>query len=125
MSRVTTLRLSNQYLIIVDRYFSHPNDMTVVVRAIRLALRIARSEPLVSKLELKQHSTDKEDVFWPGDADPDVITDAEIKEFIRRNVETTYHPVSSHIHHLLLSHVFFLGFFVLSIYSVIRTCSRL
>lgn len=64
-----------------------------MVRAIRLALRISRTEPLVNKLELKPHSTDK-DIFWPGDADPDIITDAEIEEFIRRNVETNYHPVS-------------------------------
>jgi choline dehydrogenase len=77
-----------------NRCFSHPNDMAVMVRAIRLALRIGRSEPLVGQLELKPHSTDKEDVFWPGDADPDVITDDEIEAFIRRNAETNYHPVS-------------------------------
>lgn len=65
-----------------------------MVRAIRLALRIGRSEPLVSKLELKPHSTDKKDVFWPGDADPDMITDGEIEDHIRRNAETNYHPVS-------------------------------
>ena len=68
--------------------------MAVMVRAIRLALRIGRSEPLVGQLELKPHSTNKEDVFWPGDADPDVITDDEIEAFIRRNAETNYHPVS-------------------------------
>jgi len=68
--------------------------MAVMVRAIRLALRIGRSESLVSQLELKPHSTDKEDVFWPGDADPDIITDTEIEGFIRRNAETNYHPVS-------------------------------
>ncbi|KAF8526922.1 GMC oxidoreductase [Hysterangium stoloniferum] len=75
--------------------YSHPNDMAVMVRAIRLALRIARSEPLADKLDLKPHSTDKQDVFWPGDADPDVITDSEIAAFIRRNAETNYHPVGT------------------------------
>ena len=66
-----------------------------MVRAIRLALRIGRSEPLVSQLELKPHSTDKKNVFWPGDADPDIITDSEIEGFIRDHAETNYHPVSS------------------------------
>ena len=59
-----------------------------------MALRIGRSEPLVNKLELRPHSINKEDVFWPGDADPDIITDTEIEGFIRRNGETNYHPVS-------------------------------
>jgi choline dehydrogenase len=70
--------------------------MEVMVRAIRLALRVGRSQPLVDQLKLKPHSIDKEDVFWPGDADPDVISDAEIEAFICRNAETNYHPVSTH-----------------------------
>ncbi|KAF8580208.1 GMC oxidoreductase [Ramaria rubella] len=81
--------------IIDPKVFSHPNDMATMVRAVRLALRIGRSEPLVSQLELKPHSTNKEDVFWPGDADPDIITDAEIEAFIRRNAETNFHPVGT------------------------------
>jgi hypothetical protein len=36
-------------------------------------MRIARTEPLANQLLLKEHSTDKMDPFWPGDADPDKV----------------------------------------------------
>jgi hypothetical protein len=71
--------------------------MALMVRAIRLALRIARSEPLAGQLDLKPHSTDTADVFWPGDADPDVISDEEIAGFIRGHGQTNYHPVSRRV----------------------------
>ena len=45
--------------------------MNVLVRGIRLLMRIARTEPLASKLALKPHSTETTTPWWPGDADPD------------------------------------------------------
>ena len=52
-------------------YFATESDLNVMVRGVRLCLRIARTEPFVSKLELKDHSDDEQSIFFPGDADPD------------------------------------------------------
>ncbi|KII87819.1 hypothetical protein PLICRDRAFT_648550 [Plicaturopsis crispa FD-325 SS-3] len=76
-------------------YFSDPNDMRVLVRGLRLSLRIARQEPLRELLLLKDHSDDEADVFWPGDADPDLVTDDALERWIRANAETLYHPVGT------------------------------
>jgi len=45
-------------------------------------------------VDIKPQSTDQSDMFWPGDADPDQITDDELKAFIRDRATTVFHPVS-------------------------------
>ncbi|KDQ57648.1 aryl-alcohol oxidase [Jaapia argillacea MUCL 33604] len=72
-------------------FLAHPNDMKMMVRAVRLSLRLARSSALAPMLELKPDSEDTTDLFWPGDADPDRITDGELEDWIRINMETTNH----------------------------------
>ncbi|KZT24059.1 GMC oxidoreductase [Neolentinus lepideus HHB14362 ss-1] len=72
-------------------YLSHPNDIKVLTRGVRLALRIARSPPLQPFLNLPPHSENHSDVFYPGDADPEKISDEEIQTWIRGNAETLYH----------------------------------
>ena len=75
-------------------YFSTPNDIKTLIQGIRLALRIAHTEPLRSKLMFKPN-TDESSVFFMGDADPETITDSQIEAWLRKEVETIYHPVSS------------------------------
>ncbi|TFK46358.1 GMC oxidoreductase [Heliocybe sulcata] len=72
-------------------YLSHPNDIKVLTRGVRLALRIARAPALRGFLDLPPHSEDRSDVFYPGDADPDKISDEEVQTWIRGNAETLYH----------------------------------
>ncbi|KZT01772.1 GMC oxidoreductase [Laetiporus sulphureus 93-53] len=81
--------------LIDGNYFASKSDMNIVVRGTRLLMRMARTEPLASVLDLKAHSTDKDDIFWPGDADPDKITDEELKEWISGNASPFFHPVST------------------------------
>lgn len=80
--------------IIEPNYFSTPNDIKTLIQGVRLALRVAHTEPLKSKLMFKPN-TDESSVFFMGDADPDTVTDAQIEAWLRRNVETIYHPVGS------------------------------
>ncbi len=54
-------------------YYASENDLNVVARGVRFLLRLARTEPLASLLDLKAHATDTGDFFWPGDADPDQV----------------------------------------------------
>ncbi|KZT38627.1 alcohol oxidase [Sistotremastrum suecicum HHB10207 ss-3] len=76
-------------------YFSDENDINVMIKGVRLCLRVARSQPLYSRLNLRPDNTDKEDLFWLGDSDPDKVTDEEIQEWLLKNVETLYHPVGT------------------------------
>ncbi|EPQ58672.1 alcohol oxidase [Gloeophyllum trabeum ATCC 11539] len=80
-------------------YLAHPNDIKVLARGVRLALRIARAPALQAFLDLRPAAAhaglDRTDLFYPGDADPERISDAEIEEWIRGNAETLYHCVGT------------------------------
>ncbi|KZO91400.1 GMC oxidoreductase [Calocera viscosa TUFC12733] len=80
--------------IIDPKTFSHPNDVAIMTRALRLCLRIARCAPLVDQLEIVT-DVDKSDFLWLGSRDPDLVTDAELKEHIVNNAETNYHPAGT------------------------------
>ncbi|KAI0063347.1 GMC oxidoreductase [Artomyces pyxidatus] len=81
--------------IIDPNFFAVENDMNVLVRGVRFALHLGRTERAKGILEPKKHSTDQSDFFWPGDADPDLITDEEIKQFIRSHCSAAFHPTST------------------------------
>ncbi|KAI0256392.1 GMC oxidoreductase [Lactifluus subvellereus] len=77
------------------KLFESENDYNVAMKGLRFALRLARTESMKTIVDVKPHSTDQKDLFWPGDADPDQITDDELKAFIRDHGLTIFHPTSS------------------------------
>ncbi|KAJ6474436.1 GMC oxidoreductase [Mycena vitilis] len=92
-----TLASSNilDHPVIDPRYFSDARDLTVLVKAARLALRIARTEPLLGALDLPKDSQDQSTFFWPGDANPDTVSDEELAVWVKRNGHTAWHPTST------------------------------
>ncbi|KAI0066058.1 GMC oxidoreductase [Artomyces pyxidatus] len=96
-SGTVTLQTASIYdkPLIDPNVFESENDWRVVVRGMRFILRLARTERLKGILEPKPHSTDQKDIFWPGDADPDQITDKEISDYVRDNALPIFHPTSS------------------------------
>ncbi|KAJ7619827.1 GMC oxidoreductase [Mycena polygramma] len=81
--------------VIDPKYFSDPRDLAVVIKSIRLALRICRTEPLMSALDLVADSNDQSTFFWPGDANPDTVSDEDLTAWIKRNGQAAWHPTSS------------------------------
>ncbi|KAJ8482012.1 hypothetical protein ONZ51_g5638 [Trametes cubensis] len=80
--------------VIDANYLADESDMNVLVKSTRFLLHLARTPPLSDVLDLRP-STTKGDMFWPGDADPDKITDEEVREFVRDYGQSTWHPTSS------------------------------
>ncbi|KAJ6600370.1 hypothetical protein DFH09DRAFT_892819, partial [Mycena vulgaris] len=70
--------------VIDPKYFSNTKDLEVLIKGTRLALRIARSEPLVSSLDLPEDSKDQSTFVWPGDTNPDTVSDEELAAWIKR-----------------------------------------
>lgn len=64
-------------------YLSDPQDLSQLIRAVRIARRIMRTMPLAS------HRTRE---LEPGEAIED---DAAIADYVRRRAETIYHPVGT------------------------------
>ncbi|KAJ7821470.1 GMC oxidoreductase [Mycena olivaceomarginata] len=81
--------------VIDPKYFSNDHDLKVLLKATRLALRIARAEPLSRSLDLPADSKDQSTFFWPGDANPDKVSDEDLIAWIKRNGQTAWHPTSS------------------------------
>ncbi|KAF8258550.1 GMC oxidoreductase [Lactarius quietus] len=81
--------------VIDPNFFSSENDMNVLVRGVRFTMRIGRAERVKGALQPKADSADKKDFFYMGDADPDRITDEEIKEYIRSHCSAAFHPTST------------------------------
>lgn len=71
--------------------------MKILNRAVRLGFRIARAKALEPYLDIPSHSEDKSavNIFWPGDADPDHVSDDDLEDWIRGHAETLYHPVGT------------------------------
>ncbi|KAH7886400.1 GMC oxidoreductase [Phlebopus sp. FC_14] len=72
-------------------FLMNPADVQIMTRLVRLALRTARGLPLKQMLDLKSDSKPTEDVYWPGDADPETISNTDIEQWIRNNCETVHH----------------------------------
>src|SRR4051812_42580135 len=68
--------------LIVHNYLQEPEDMAAQVAGVRLAMEIASTEPFASC------------VTEPNRA-PASTSDADVKAFIRGNVQTHYHPVGT------------------------------
>nr|VWO94919.1 Alcohol oxidase [Ganoderma boninense] len=77
------------------RYLSTESDMNVLVRGVRLIWKLAHTDPIASKVYLKSHGISTSSPWWFGIADPNKITDHEIKEMLRRTAQPGWHPVSS------------------------------
>ncbi|THH11759.1 hypothetical protein EW146_g7932 [Bondarzewia mesenterica] len=81
--------------VIDPNYLGNGSDMALCIKATRLMLRIARTKPFSDRLNLPKDSGDTSAMFWPGDGDPDKVTDEQIEAWIRRNGQSTWHPTSS------------------------------
>ncbi|KAI0364580.1 GMC oxidoreductase [Pilatotrama ljubarskyi] len=84
-----------EHPIINANYLSTESDMNLMIMSVRLLLRIANTPPLSDALDIRKTDIPREDLFWPGDADPEKITDEEIKSFIRTHGQSAWHPTSS------------------------------
>jgi len=54
---------------------------------------MARSEPLAGQLLLKKDMEESKDIYFPGDADPDNVSDDALRRYIQDTSETLYHPM--------------------------------
>ncbi|PIL26389.1 hypothetical protein GSI_12146 [Ganoderma sinense ZZ0214-1] len=92
-----TLRSTNAFDApnIDPQYLTTESDMNVLVRGVRLLLRLAHTDPVASKLDLKPRGINASSPWWPGVADPNQISDEEIREMLRRTALPAWHPVSS------------------------------
>nr|MBA3450097.1 GMC family oxidoreductase N-terminal domain-containing protein [Chloroflexia bacterium] len=70
-------------LAIDPRYFSHPDDMTTMIRAVRLSREIGKQSALAG-WNAGEH--------FPGTL---VATDEELIQYIQRDVSTWFHPVGT------------------------------
>lgn len=74
-SKVSLLTYDELNLVVhhSSSYLAVDSDMDTFVRGVRLALRVARSEPLVDRLLLKDDAEESESIYFPGDANPDRV----------------------------------------------------
>ena len=54
-------------------FFASDNDMNVLVRGVRFSMRVGRAQCAKNVFEPKADSTDTDDFFYMGDADPDRV----------------------------------------------------
>ncbi|KAI0290299.1 GMC oxidoreductase [Russula brevipes] len=96
-SGTVTVQSSSVYdkPVIDPNFFASENDMNILVRGVRFSMRVGRTDCVKNILEPKAESTDTKDFFYMGDADPDRITDEEIKEYIRGHCSAAFHPTST------------------------------
>ncbi|KAF8996801.1 GMC oxidoreductase [Cyathus striatus] len=78
---------------LIEQLLFLENDFNVIVRGTRLIMKLIKTEPLASYV-VKEGSSDY-DFLWPGHANPDGVTDAQIKDWIRKNGVPAWHPTSS------------------------------
>ncbi|KZO94556.1 GMC oxidoreductase [Calocera viscosa TUFC12733] len=98
-----TLKSDNpfEYPDIDPNYLSTQTDVTCLVRGVRTAMRIARANPLVEDLALRDVkdpnmvSSEEEDVYNLGDAREEKLSDEEIAKWCKRKAETLFHPTGT------------------------------
>ncbi|EMD36325.1 hypothetical protein CERSUDRAFT_84404 [Gelatoporia subvermispora B] len=82
--------------VIDANYLASENDVNVLARGARLIMRLTRMEPLAELLEFKLVADESgEDVFWPGNTDPDEVSDEALQAWIRKHACPVFHPVST------------------------------
>ncbi len=55
------------------RYLSTESDMNVLVRGVRVLLKLAHTDPVASKIDLKPHGISTSSPWWPGVADSNKV----------------------------------------------------
>ncbi|KAK0224315.1 GMC oxidoreductase [Armillaria fumosa] len=75
-------------------YLADENDMNVLIRGVRLIFKMAHSEPFHSSIEWGKPDPSMP-WLYPGNTDPDKISDQQLKEWITENGMATWHPTSS------------------------------
>ncbi|KAF8481381.1 alcohol oxidase [Gautieria morchelliformis] len=73
--------------LIDPKYLDSPNDLAVLVRAVKLLIRIANTEPFAS--------AQKKDDNPLLDHNLHSLSDAELEAEVRKRIETLYHPTST------------------------------
>jgi len=88
------LRSSSVYdhPIINPNYLSDENDITMMLRGMRLMLHIARVKPLSDFLDLGKDMNNSGSIFWPGDCGPDEVPDEALVKWVQQNAQTPWHP---------------------------------
>ncbi|KAI0640876.1 GMC oxidoreductase [Trametes meyenii] len=71
------------------------SDINVLIRATRLVLRVARTEPLSSVLHPKPRAAKKDSPWWLCDVDPDKVTDKELEERLRASATSAWQPTGT------------------------------
>jgi choline dehydrogenase len=56
-----------------DSFFASGNDMNILIRGVKFSMRIGRANCVKGIIEPKADSTDIQDPFYIGDADPDRV----------------------------------------------------
>ncbi|KZT60496.1 GMC oxidoreductase [Calocera cornea HHB12733] len=89
-----------EYPIIDPNYFSVPDDLQCMIRGVRVALRVARTSPLAELFDFHAPlpdpnacTSEEEQVYAMGDCREEDLSDGDIEKWVKRNVETVYHPV--------------------------------
>ncbi|KAI0795912.1 GMC oxidoreductase [Abortiporus biennis] len=81
--------------LVVGNYFSSESDLNTVIRGVKLIKKMTQTEPLKSIVEYDPPVVDKSSIFWPGNADPSLLTDEELRAWVLRNGHSACHPGGS------------------------------
>ncbi|KAF9804979.1 hypothetical protein IEO21_09247 [Rhodonia placenta] len=82
--------------IIDPNYLATESDMNLALESMRLCLRLVRQAPVASQLELSSAPENvKFDAFWTTWADPDNVSDDDLKAWMAIHGTTAWHPTST------------------------------
>ncbi|KAI0072255.1 GMC oxidoreductase [Panus rudis PR-1116 ss-1] len=76
-------------------YLSSESDINVILRGLRLILKILKTEPLNSQLDLRPLNPAKDGYFVFGDKEFDKLTDDDLRKFIIENGQPACHPAGT------------------------------